>query len=64
MSKKTLRGPNEQIIDAERPGAMFDDEGAYISALGNYVVSYGNILFGGSAVGDGRGVFGCTSIAD
>jgi prepilin-type N-terminal cleavage/methylation domain-containing protein/prepilin-type processing-associated H-X9-DG protein len=47
---------------SDRPGAMWTDQSGYVSARGNYLVCYGNLTFGGTAmVGAGRGVFGCAS---
>src|SRR5262245_13250658 len=48
---------------SDRPGAMWLDQSGSISARGNYVACYGNLLFGGGQLGNGRGVFGCSAIA-
>ena len=47
---------------SDRPGALWTDQTGYPSVRGNYLVCYGNVTFGGSAIGPGRGVFGCSSI--
>jgi prepilin-type N-terminal cleavage/methylation domain-containing protein len=47
---------------SDRQGAMWLDQSGYISARGNYLVCYGNVLFGGGAIGPGRGIFGCASV--
>ena len=47
---------------SDRPGAMWKDQTNFDSARANYLVCYGNVLFGGGAIGPGRGVFGCTAI--
>ena len=47
---------------SDRPGAMWTDQTGHPAARGNYLVSYGNLTFGGAAmVGPGRGVFGCSA---
>jgi hypothetical protein len=48
---------------SDRPGAKWLDQTNYVSVRGNYVVCYGNLLFGGGATGPGRGIFGCSAIA-
>lgn len=48
---------------SDRPGAMWTDQTGYVSARGNYVACYGNLTFGG-AIGVGRGIFGCSAIAN
>jgi prepilin-type N-terminal cleavage/methylation domain-containing protein/prepilin-type processing-associated H-X9-DG protein len=48
---------------SDRPGAMWTDQSGYVSSRGNYVVCYGTVLFGGGAIGPGRGIFGCSAIA-
>ena len=48
---------------SDRPGAMWTDQTGYPSARGNYLVSYGNLNFGGTNIGPvGRGVFGISEI--
>ncbi|HJZ59143.1 MAG TPA: DUF1559 domain-containing protein [Gemmataceae bacterium] len=49
---------------SDRPGAMWTDQTGYVSARANYVACYGNVLFGGGALGPGRGIFGCSAIAN
>ncbi len=49
---------------SDRPGAMWTDQSGYVSARANYLVCYGTVLFGGGATGPGRGVFGCSAIAN
>jgi prepilin-type N-terminal cleavage/methylation domain-containing protein/prepilin-type processing-associated H-X9-DG protein len=49
---------------SDRPGAMWLDQTNYVSARGNYVACYGNLTFGGNTVGVGRGIFGCSAIAN
>jgi prepilin-type N-terminal cleavage/methylation domain-containing protein len=49
---------------SDRPGAMWTDQTGYVSARGNYLVCYGNLTFGGNAIGAGNGVFGCAAIAN
>jgi prepilin-type N-terminal cleavage/methylation domain-containing protein/prepilin-type processing-associated H-X9-DG protein len=47
---------------SDRPGAMWTDQTGYVSARGNYLVCYGNVLFGGGQLTPGRGIFGCSAI--
>jgi prepilin-type processing-associated H-X9-DG protein len=49
---------------SDRPGAMWTDQSGYVSARGNYLVCYGNVLFGGGQLNPGRGIFGCSAIAN
>jgi prepilin-type N-terminal cleavage/methylation domain-containing protein/prepilin-type processing-associated H-X9-DG protein len=50
---------------SDRQGAMWLDQTNFPSARGNYVVCYGNLVFGkNSAIGVGRGIFGCSAIAN
>lgn len=49
---------------SDRFPAMWTDQTGYVSARGNYVVCYGNLLFGGGQMGTGRGIFGCSAIAN
>ncbi|HYH65186.1 MAG TPA: DUF1559 domain-containing protein [Urbifossiella sp.] len=49
---------------SDRPGAMWTDQTGYVSARANYLVSYGTVLFGGGAIGPGRGMFGCSAVAN
>jgi len=49
---------------SDRTGAMWTDQTGYVSARGNYLVCYGNLTFGGGATGVGRGIFGCSGIAN
>jgi len=50
---------------SDRPGAMWTDQSGYISARANYLVCYGNLTFGSNtALGAGRGVFGCSEITN
>jgi prepilin-type N-terminal cleavage/methylation domain-containing protein/prepilin-type processing-associated H-X9-DG protein len=49
---------------SDRQRAMWTDQTNYPSARANYLVCYGNLLFGGPAVGTGRGVFGCSAITN
>jgi prepilin-type N-terminal cleavage/methylation domain-containing protein len=49
---------------SDRPGAMWTDQTGFVSARGNYVACYGNLLFGGGQIGAGRGIFGCSSISN
>ncbi len=46
---------------SDRPGATWTDQTSYPSARANYLVSYGNVTFGGGAIGPRRGVFGCSA---
>src|SRR5262245_23824493 len=43
---------------SDRYPAMWTDQTGYPSARGNYVVCYGNVLFGGGQLTPGRGIFG------
>src|SRR4029077_14294056 len=47
---------------SDRPGAMWTDQSGYVSARANYLVCYGNVLFGVEQLTPGRGVFGCSAI--
>ncbi|WP_020474323.1 DUF1559 domain-containing protein [Zavarzinella formosa] len=49
---------------SDRPGGMWTDQSGYPAARGNYLACYGNLTFGGGATGTGRGIFGCSSIAN
>jgi prepilin-type N-terminal cleavage/methylation domain-containing protein len=49
---------------SDRPGATWTDQSGYTSVRGNYLVCYGNLTFGGGAMGVGRGIFGCSGIAN
>ncbi|MCI0360085.1 MAG: DUF1559 domain-containing protein, partial [Planctomycetaceae bacterium] len=48
---------------SDRQNAMWLDQTNFVSARGNYLVCYGNLTFGSAtAVGNGRGIFGLTSV--
>ena len=49
---------------SDRPGAMWTDQSGYVSARANYLVCYGTQTFGGAFVTTGRGIFGCSAIAN
>jgi prepilin-type N-terminal cleavage/methylation domain-containing protein/prepilin-type processing-associated H-X9-DG protein len=50
---------------SDRQNAMWLDQSGYISARGNYVACYGNLTFGSNtAIGTGRGIFGCATITN
>lgn len=46
---------------SDRSPAMWRDQTNFVSARGNYLVCYGNVLFGGGQTGPGKGVFGVSN---
>jgi prepilin-type N-terminal cleavage/methylation domain-containing protein len=72
MNVHWYQGPNLAVTQrtlpvfscpSDRQKAIWLDQTNFISARGNYLVCYGNLTFGNdTAVGDGHGIFGLTSV--